>query len=688
MSCLIRISVYGFCQCQNDCCCGLPCQPRRYLYIWSGRVAPLSRIEISENPRILKYCLNKVSAIGVGLGLGFFFYPGVSGIHLTTNPAEVANRTFSYVVVGGGTAGLTVASRLAEDSGISVLVIEAGPDAQNETIVNDPGQSIPVTTVYDWKYNTTAQTVGGRILAMTQGKVLGGSSSINGMCWTRATIDQYDSLERLGNPGWNFQSLLKFMRKAENYHLPNQQQIALGATVNPMVHGYDGKVNAGFPQPYEANVAAQKLVAAARAAIPGLAANPDVASGIPNGAARFQYSIKPGNKTTVTPTGNTRSSSANAYIYPSLQEKSNLVILTGHQATALVWDRRSGALSRASGVKFIQTPVPNATPGPEFTVKIKNEAIVSSGAIGSPRFLELSGVGDSSILRRVGIPVQVDLPAVGTNVQDQGLNTIIYSVSPDVPASEYTTINAPLTPAVAFVDLEQILGVGTAQAAGKELLESVATRAADIVSSGAFTSKKGLIKILQTQAESIVKFKAPVIEFSFAVSQPAFGTQLIGSAFWNLIPQWRGTVHVNSSNPTVHPELNPQFFTGSNFDLYLKGNATRVGRKIFNTSPLKEYIVGEIIPGLATVPDDAPDSQWQNFVTNTYSAVLHPIGSVSMLPREDGGAVGPDLVVYGTSNVRVVDSSVIPIQLSAHLSSTVYGIAEKAADMIRSCHGH
>lgn len=217
---------------------------------------------------------------------------------------------------------------------------------------------------------------------MTQGKVLGGSSSINGMCWTRGTIDQYDSLERLGNPGWNFKSLFGYMKKAEYYHLPNSEQISFGATVNPEVHGFEGNVNAGFPQPYEATVAAQNFVAAARAAIPGLAKNHDVASGTPNGAARFQYSIKPGNKSIITPNGNTRSSSANAYIYPLLQQKPNLVILTGHQATRLVWGEGSQPLSQASGVKFVQTPVPNADPGPEFSVTIAREAIIAAGAIG------------------------------------------------------------------------------------------------------------------------------------------------------------------------------------------------------------------------------------------------------------------------------------------------------------------
>ncbi|KAG6817769.1 hypothetical protein H0H87_003177 [Tephrocybe sp. NHM501043] len=524
----------------------------------------------------------KLSAI---VGIVSRLFSGVDAIRITTDPTEVANKTFTYVIVGGGTAGLAVASRLAEDSATTVLVIEAGPDAQNDTIINDPGQALVAPSMYNWQYNTTAQSVGGNVLAMTQGKVLGGSSSINGMCWTRGTIDQYDSIEQLGNPGWNFKSLFRYMKAAEFYNLPNPQQASLGATVNPKAHGFNGDVNAGFPQPYEGTVIMNDMVEAARAAIPGLVQNIDVASGTPNGAARFQYSIKPGNKTEISPDGNTRSSSANAHIYPSLQEKPNLVILTGHQATRLVWGARKGSLSRASGVQLVAAPSPNGPVGPEFEVKLAKEVIIASGAIGSPRFLELSGVGDARILEPLGISVEVDLPAVGTNLQDQALNLILYNVAADIPASDYAFINAPFAPVVAFVDIEQLLGASGARAAGKDLIQSIPARAKNIVSSGAFTNVDGMEKILRAQAESIIKYKA---------------------------------------------------------------------RTIFNTHPLKEVIAAEVLPGLSSIPVNASDAQWQNFVKSGYQAVLHPIGSVPLLPRNDGGAVGPDLVVYGTANVRVV----------------------------------
>jgi len=187
------------------------------------------------------------------------------------------------------------------------------------------------------------------------------------------------------------------------------------------------------------------------------------------------------------------------------------------------------------------------------------------------------------------------------------------------------------------------------------------------------------------QARSIVDLEAPVIEFLSVISAPETG--FIGFSFWNLLPQWRGTVHVKSSNPSVRSALNPEYLTGAAFDLYLKGNASQLARKIFATSPLKELVGEEILPGLASVPQNASELQWQEFVTGTYVPVFHPVGSVPMLPQNDGGAVSHDLIVYGTSNVRVVDASIIPIQLSAHLSATVYSIAEKAADLIKHSSG-
>ncbi|KAG6873793.1 hypothetical protein C0995_011018 [Termitomyces sp. Mi166 len=260
---------------------------------------------------------------------------------------------------------LTVASRLVEDPETSVLVIEAGPNAQNDTLINNPAQSLTVRPVYNWQYNTTVQIVGGNVIDMTQ-----------------------------------------YMKKAEHFHLPNSHQISLGATVDPMAHGFEGKVNAGFPQPYEATDLAQSMVTAVRAAIPGLVENVEVTTGTPNGVARF--------------------------------------------------------LNLATKLKYLQMAMYEAA---------------------------------------------VDLPAIGTNLQDQAQNSMTFNVAPGIPASSYTTVNAPVSLTVAFLNIEQVLGTDAARMATDELLESIPSRARDIVSSGAFTNVEGMEKILHSQFKSITKFK-------------------------------------------------------------------------------------------------------------------------------------------------------------------------------------
>ncbi|KZS98576.1 alcohol oxidase [Sistotremastrum niveocremeum HHB9708] len=605
--------------------------------------------------------------------------PFASALSIVTDPSTVASKSFTHVIVGGGTAGLTVASRLSEVSKNKILVIEAGPNERGNPTIDDPAQETNSVGEFGWFYNTVPQQVGGLVQTIYQGEVLGGSSAINGMQWTRGTKDQYDAFQALGSPGWNFSSLLTYMKKSEIYHVPNAEQRARGATSVPSVHGTQGQVNVGFPQPWGAWVSYQSHISSVLATFPDAQRNPDIGTGTPNGASVFVYSIKPG--TSETPGGNVRSSSAAAYIYPFLgtSAKPNLTILVGHQATTIVWDRAAGkpGKPKAIGVKFAATPAANTTIGTVYSVVVQDEVIVSSGALGSPRFLELSGIGDKNILKKAGVPVMVDLPSVGTNLQDQPLTTSLYQIKPGQNSSVIETANQITEGSVAYIELNQILGA-KGPAAGQYLLNSISDRAQAIVKTGGFTSVSGLKKVLQYQANSIVNEKAPVVEYSFAVN-------LINGTFahlvWNLLPQVRGTIHITSSNPAIYPALDPKYLT-TQFELDLHGNATKLSRTIFGKQPLASLWNGEIFPG-QNLSTTATDAQWQKFIAATYTPVLHPVGTVALLPQEDGGAVDPNLIVYGTQNVRVVDSSIIPIQISAHLSATVYGIAERAADIIK-----
>ncbi|KAJ7054069.1 alcohol oxidase [Mycena amicta] len=605
-------------------------------------------------------------------------FTAANGLFITADPQIAATKTFDYVVVGGGTAGLTVASRLAEDADLTILVIEAGTDQRNNTAVNEPSQWLSlVGSPLSWNYTTTPQA-GGRIISIDAGLVLGGSSSINGMQYARGTRDQYDALQKLGNKGWDWDSMLSYMKKAENFHAPDAEQVRDGASFDPAVHGTGGPLSVAFPEPYAGSSAFQTFLKTARTVIPNVQPNLDIASGHPNGANPLYFTIFPGNSS--VPGGNRRCSSAKAYIYPfSAAEKPGLTILTGHQATQILWEEVGGS-QKATGIEFAPTPTVNGTLGTLYKTFVGQEVILAAGVFGTPHLLELSGVGNQTILKNAGIVPVIDLPSVGTNFQDPTGLTVLLSSNASVSAS-LATVNEPGTGSNTMLDISQILGAERAKDALKDLLESVSSRAQAQVAAGAFTSVKGLEAILSYQADSIGRLNAPVIEQTYAATSD--GTE-IGIFHFALIPQSRGTVHISSSNPAVRSTINPNFL-GNDLDVYLLANASKISRTVVGTLPFASLRGDEIWPGLTVVPENGTDADWQAFVVNQYSPVLNPIGTVSMLPRDMGGAVDDNLIVYGTANVRVVDASIIPIPLSTgHETATIYGIAEKAADLIKN----
>ncbi|KAF8986906.1 hypothetical protein BDQ17DRAFT_1375624, partial [Cyathus striatus] len=543
---------------------------------------------------------------------------GITSVHsltITDDPTSILNHTFDYIIVGGGTAGLTVANRLTEDKQTTVLVIEAGDDLRNDTRTTDPGlYAVADYTNISWGYVTTNQSIGGKQQVIDAGKVLGGSSAINGMQWSRGTVGQYDALEELGNEGWNFKTMQQYTKKAEHFHTPNANQTSLGVGFNATAHGQNGNIDS-------VNSTAQTY--------PGLRADNtvDQCDGDPRGVARCAYSITPGSSDGATQ--NIRSSSAHGFIFSLAPgDRPNLYILTGHLATKIV----------------------------------AKEVIVSSGALGSPKFLELSGIGDRKILENFDIPVVADLPSVGTNLQDQaGIPNAFTGTDLLNEPPGHTSVAG----VAAFVTLPQILGSDAAAEYVQLMQSTIKARAGSIVSSGAAVSVKGWRRLFNlTLCDYSMSFvSAPVVEIAYILIPGALS---------------RGTVHIASADPRVPPAVNPNYLTDTQ-DFSLLVNMSMVLRRIWSPATVKQFASTEVLPGANVQSDE----DFVNFVTDNYMAITHPIGSLAMLPRDMGGAVDSNLRVYGVRGVRVVDASVLPIQISAHPSSTVYGIAEKAADLIR-----
>ena len=328
--------------------------------------------------------------------------------------AAFAATNFDYLIVGGGTAGLTLATRLSEVQHLSIGVIEAGGDRTEDPNVLTPGLALSTfnNPLYDWAFETTPQTHGnGRVIGHPRGKQLGGSSAINYFYWTHASQLDIDDWGKLGNDGWSWNELAPYFTKSETYNAPtpdisNQVDTSF---INPSDHGTSGPVQDSFP-PFFDNFykswepTCKKL---------GLGPTGDPRGGLAIGAYSTLVSQAPGKAS--------RSYSANAYWKPN-SSRPNLHIVTNAQATKIVFESGKKPL-RATGVEYIAG-------GQNYTAHAKREVILSAGAFQSPQLLELSGIGKASLLKKNGIDVLHDNPNVGENLQDHLLVSLSYEAAP------------------------------------------------------------------------------------------------------------------------------------------------------------------------------------------------------------------------------------------------------------------
>ncbi|KAJ7443915.1 hypothetical protein B0H11DRAFT_2090193 [Mycena galericulata] len=554
---------------------------------------------------------------------------------VTSSTEAIDGETFDYVVVGGGLAGLTVAGRLTEDPAISVLVVEAGADDRDNPEVYDIYDfGLAGGGPLDWQFPADS----GRII--NSGKTLGGSSSINGGTWTRGSVSQYDAWSKLLEPseaelGWDWDGMLQYMKKSEDFMPPTAEQIDKGAESIPAIHGSFGPVHAAFSHGMYGGPQQPAFLAAAMNAS-GIVHCPDLSAGQPNCVTMTPCSLNYDDD-------DRRSSSAEAYLTPVESVRTNWLTLTQHLVTKILWANTTIPLI-ASGIEFAKYT--NTTNGTErYTAYARREVIVSAGAIRTPALLQLSGIGDADILGPLNITTLLDLKTVGRNLQEQ-----LFGNASDEKVAE----------------IEASIG------------NWASSQAAHGYSAAALET------IFRTQADIITKDNAPMTEF-FYITAVAGVPSGVYSNVWQLLPFSRGIVNIVSSDPFLYPNVHVNYFNVS-FDLDVQVAGAKLMRKIFKTAPLSELSTGEILPG-AAVPDNAQggtDADWQAWILETFRSVAHPLGTASMMRRELGGVVDAYLKVYDTANVRVVDASVFPTQLSAHLSASVYGVAEKAADMIKA----
>ncbi|KII88352.1 hypothetical protein PLICRDRAFT_175951 [Plicaturopsis crispa FD-325 SS-3] len=616
---------------------------------------------------------------------------------LTTDPKSFSSQSYHYLVVGGGNAGLVVAARLSENPAWNVGVIEAGPYYTDEPFVNTPflnGAAVNQTK-FDWSLTTVPQpNVDNRGIGTSIGKMLGGSSGLNFMTYGRASSAEYDAWATLGNSNWTWNSLLPYFKKSEDV-TPGESGIFPEGTTkrsahfkarasgppgnDPAFQGKSGPLKIGFNT--KATFTTDLLYPYAQSFVnAGSFVNDDPDSG--NGTGIFQSARS------VDPAINQRSYSASAFFAPN-QHRQNLLVLTGAQATKVFTSKRNGSV--------VATGVQMSAGGTTYAVNATKEVILSAGAIKTPQLLELSGIGDSSILQRYNISTVIDLPAVGTNLQDHMLMGSDFLLKEPAPLTwdiirnnasynassvkQYATthegVYASTNAVIAVQPLQQIANASEVSSILSTLDQEIAK-----------ANVTGLQKAQYTiQRQMLVDGSIGQLETAMAPTGGKSGTNvpiLAGRSYITIVsigarPFSRGSVHINTADPFASPTIDPRYFDFS-FDSEILKLGLKHARKVAQTEPLASMIDRPNSPP-ASVTTDEDYLKWlKQFTTSVY----HPVGTAPLAPKDMGGVVDQSLRVYGTSNLRVVDGSVIPQLFAAHTQSTIYAIAEKASDIIKA----
>ncbi|KAK7031661.1 alcohol oxidase [Favolaschia claudopus] len=565
---------------------------------------------------------------------------------------QVSGKSFDYIIVGGGTCGLVLATRLSEDPSVSVLVIEAGAANLDDPEILDPTQFSTRfgNPKYDWAFETVPQkSCNDLSVPFNRGKGLGGSSGINFFQYHRPAKSDIDAFEELGNEGWNWALLEDYYVKSERFVEPVKKDPAV-LSYTLANHGATGPLTVGLP-----NVVS-RFEGPYRTAIESLG---------------IEFAEKPTNgfwftPISVDPVERVRSYAANKYYQPNATRENLSVVVSAH-VTKIVTALDANGQATAVEVAFLSEDT-------SYTVKVGKEVVLSAGYI-----LELSGIGNKSILEAAGIETKIHLPGVGENVQEHFYSSVLQGIRPEVMLNLYEALGKDVfgmaATCIAFVPLASVSPMHAS------LQESLAKAIEKDISTGKISEslrKQYTIQLkhLQDREPSCEFLMWPL--FRTDPSAPVPGVQFLSVSAMANHPFSRGSIHITSNDPLLAPRIDPNYFEYE-YDLLSIVEQLKFCRKILDQEPLKQFLTGnEFRPG----PNVQSDEEIADYVKANMRTTWHTIGSCSMLPRADGGVVDRNLKVYNTTNIRVVDMSILPLHIGAHIQATAYAVGELAADII------